>query len=85
MGTVWRASAVAAHAHEAGAAGEHSLDGEFGSAAERVAVFVEIAAPAIVMLEQQICGAWNLHGEESTGRLRAGKGRRCQPEVLIYL
>lgn len=63
------------------------LDSEFGPVTEGVAVFVKIAAPAIVMLEQQLCGARNIHGAESTGRKRAGKGRRCQPahvaDVLI--
>lgn len=57
----------------------YALDGEFGPVAEGVAMFVEIAAPAIVMLEQQLCGARNIHGAESTWRLRAGKGRRHQP------
>ncbi|APS36969.1 hypothetical protein BGV46_25280 [Serratia marcescens] len=41
-----------AHAHGAGAAGEHALDGEFGPVAEGVTVFVEIAAPAV------ICCGW---------------------------
>lgn len=44
-----------------------------------VAVFFEIAAPAVVMLEQQLCGARNIHGAESTVRQRAGKGHRRQP------
>lgn len=42
-------------------------------------MFVEIAAPAVVMLEQQLCGTRNIHGAESTGRYRAGKVRRRQP------
>lgn len=42
-------------------------------------MFVEIAASAIVMLEQQLCGARNIHGAESTGWQCAGKGRRRQP------
>lgn len=42
---------VTAHAHGAGAAGEHALDGGFGPVAEGVAVFVEIAAPAIIVVE----------------------------------
>jgi hypothetical protein len=42
-------------------------------------VFVEIAAPAVVMLEQQFCGSRNVHGAEFTGRQRTGKGRRRQP------
>ncbi len=68
MSTVWRCTAVASNAHGTGAAGEHALDGEFGPVAKRVAMFVEIAAPAIVMLEQQLCGSRNIHGAESTGR-----------------
>jgi len=55
------------------------LDGKFGPDAECVAVFVDIAAPAIVMLEQQLCGSRNIHGAESTMWQRAGKGRRRQP------
>lgn len=50
-------------------------------------MFVEIPAPAVVILEQQLCGSWNIHGAESTGRQRAGKGHRCQPahvaDVLV--
>lgn len=42
-------------------------------------MFVEIAAPAVVMLEQQLCGARNIHGAKSTGRYRAGKVRRREP------
>lgn len=42
-------------AHETGAAGEHALDGEFGPVAEGVAVFIKVLAPAVVMLEQQLC------------------------------
>jgi len=84
---VRRAAAIAAHAHGTGAAGKHAFDGEFGPVAEGVAVFVEIAAPAVIMLEQQFCGAWNIHGAKSTGWQRAGKGYRRQPahvaDVLI--
>lgn len=47
-----------------------------GAVAEGVAVFVEIAAPDVVMLEQQLCGAGNIHGAESTGRQRTGKVHR---------
>ncbi len=79
VGTVRRGAAVAAYTHGTGAAGEHAFDGEFGPVAEGIAVFVEIAAPAAIMLEQQFCGARNIHGAEFTGWQRAGKGRRCQP------
>lgn len=68
MGAIRRGAAVTAYAHGAGAAGEHALDGEFGPVAEGVTLFVEIAAPAVVMLEQQFCGSRNIHGAESTVR-----------------
>nr|ULG10348.1 hypothetical protein 158p1_00085 [Serratia entomophila]ULG11147.1 hypothetical protein 345p_00111 [Serratia entomophila]ULG11469.1 hypothetical protein 398p_00118 [Serratia entomophila] len=42
-------------------------------------MFVEIAAPAIIVLEQQLCGARNIHGAKSTVGQRAGKGYRRQP------
>lgn len=42
-------------------------------------MFVEIAAPAVIMLEQQFCGSRNIHGAESTGWQWAGKGRRREP------
>ncbi|KAF1366437.1 hypothetical protein [Yokenella regensburgei] len=51
-------------------------DGEFGPVAEGVAVFVEIAAPAIIVVEQQLCQSGNIHGAESTGRQGTGKERR---------
>ncbi len=40
-----------AQQHEAGAAGEHALDGEFGPVTEGVAMFIQVLAPAVVMLE----------------------------------
>lgn len=50
-------------------------------------MFFEIAAPAVIVLEQQLCGSRHVHGAEFTGRQRAGKGRRRQPahvaDVLI--
>lgn len=50
-------------------------------------MFAEIAAPAIIVLEQQLCRSGNIHGAESTGRQGTGKGRRRQPahvaDVLI--
>ncbi len=88
VGAVRRGAAVAANAHGTGAAGEHALDGEFGPVAEGVAVFIEVLAPAIVMLEQQLCRSGNIHGAESTGRQGTGKGPRRAPShasgVLIY-
>ncbi len=52
--------------------------GDMLPVAEGVAVFVEIAAQAVVMLEQQLCGARDIHDAESTGRQRAGKVHRRQ-------
>ena len=50
-------------------------------------MFVEIAAPAIVMLEQQLCGARNIHSAEYRGWQGRGKEPRRQPahvaDVLI--
>ena len=64
---------------------EKYLEGELSL--KVVAVFVEIAALAIVMLEQQLCRSGNIHGAESTGLQGTGKGRRRQPalapDVLI--
>ena len=74
MGAVRRGTAVAANAHAAGVAGvagvagEHALNGKFGPVAEGVTVFVEILAPAVVMLEQQLCRSRNIHDAEFTGR-----------------
>ncbi len=82
VGAVRRGAAVAANAHGTGAAGEHALDGEFGPVAEGVAVFIEVLAPAAIMLEQQLCRSGNIHGAESTGRQGTGKGlgaRRLTP------
>ncbi|CAI1984821.1 Uncharacterised protein [Serratia quinivorans] len=79
VGAVRRGATVAANAHGTGAAGEHALDGEFGPVAEGVAVFIQVLAPAIVMLEQQLCRSGNIHGAESTGRQGTGKGSRRPP------
>lgn len=37
-------------------------------------MFVEIAAPAVVILEQQLCGARNVHGVVFTGWRGEEKG-----------
>ncbi len=89
MGAVRRGATVTAHAHEVGAAGEHAFDGEFGPVAEGVTIFVEIATPAVIVLEQQLYRARYVHGAGSTGRQRAGKGHRRQSahvaDVIIFL
>lgn len=46
-------------------------------------MFVEIAAPAIIVLEQQLCRSGNIHGAESTGRQGRGKGHRRQPAHVV--
>ncbi len=73
MCAVRRGTAITANTHEAGAAGEHALDGEFGPVAEGVAMFIQILAPAVVMLEQQLCGSRNIHCAEYRGRQGMGK------------
>jgi len=85
--TIRRGTAITANAHEAGAAGEHALDGEFGPVAEGVAVFIQVLGPAVVMLEQQLCRSRNVHGAEYRGWQGRGKGPRRQrahvADVLI--
>lgn len=82
--------ALTAKVHDAGAAGEHVFNGEFCSVAERVAVFINVLAPAVVMLEQQICGLgiYIIHDAEFTIRQRTTKGHPRQlahvADVLIY-
>jgi hypothetical protein len=61
---VRRGTAITANAHEAGAAGEHALDGMFGPVAEGIAVLFQVQALVVIMLEQQLCGSRNIHGAE---------------------
>ena len=85
---VRRGTAITVNAHEASTAGEHALDGEFGPVAEGIAMFIQILAPAVVMLEQQLCGSRNVHCAEYRGWQVMGKGPRRQRAqvagVLIY-
>ncbi len=51
-------------------------------------MFIEIAAPAVIVLEQQLCGSRNIHYAEYRGGQVMGKEPRRQPAhvsgVLIY-
>ncbi len=62
MCTVRRTAAVAADAHGAGATGEHALNGETGPLADVVAVFFEVAVPAVIDGEEEFGGAGDVHG-----------------------
>lgn len=64
MCAVRRAAAIATHAHGAGSAGKHALDGEFGPVAELVTIFHEESLPAVIVLEQELCGARYVHDAE---------------------
>lgn len=48
--------------------------GRVGSSRCRGRMFVEVAAPVVIMLEQQFCRARNMHGAESTGWTGQEKG-----------
>ncbi len=52
---VRRAAAIAANAHGTGSAGKHALDGEFGPVGELMAILLEEAFPALVVLKQKLC------------------------------
>jgi hypothetical protein len=58
---VRRAAAIAANAHGAGTAGKHALDREFGPVAELMAILLKEAIPAIIVLEQELCGSRYVH------------------------
>lgn len=51
-------------------------------------MFIQVLAPAVVMLEQQLCGSRNIHCAEYRGWQGMGKEPRRQPAhvagVLIY-
>lgn len=47
--------------HGAGAAGEHALDGEFSPVAELVTILLKEAFPALIVLEQELCGSRYVH------------------------
>ncbi len=55
------AAAIASHAHGTGTAGKHALDGEFGPVGELMAILLEEAFPALVVLEQELCGSRYVH------------------------
>lgn len=64
MRAVRRAAAIASHTHGAGPAGKHALDGKSGPVAELVTIFLEEAIPAVIVLEQELCGARDVHDAE---------------------
>ena len=51
-------------------------------------MFIQVLAPAVVMLEQQLCGSRNIHCVKYRGWQGMGKDPRRQPAhvagVLIY-
>ncbi len=59
-----RCTAVAAYAHGAGPAGEHALNAEAGPLADAVAVFFEVAVPAVIDGEEEFGGAGYIHETE---------------------
>ena len=61
MGAVRGTAAIASHAHSAGTTGEHSLDREFGPVAELMAILLKEAIPAVIVLEQELCGSRYVH------------------------
>lgn len=73
MGTARRGTAVAANAHCAGATGKHALNTEAGPLADAVAVFFEVAVPAVIDGEQEFGGAGDIHGTDYKGEHRPCK------------
>jgi len=61
---VRRGAAVTAYAHGAGPAGEHALNTEAGPLADVVAVFFEVAVPAVIDGEEEFGGAGYIHETE---------------------
>lgn len=61
MRAISGAAAVVANPHGAGSTGEHALDGKFGPVAEQMAIFIEEAFPAFIVLEQELCGSRYVH------------------------
>lgn len=62
MCAVRRGAAVTAYAHGAGALGKHPLNTEAGPLADAVAVFFEVAVPAVIDGEEEFGGAGDMHG-----------------------
>ena len=58
---VRRAAAIAANAHGAGPAGKHALNRESGAVAELMAILLEEAIPAVIVLKQELCGSRYVH------------------------
>ncbi|MNG55990.1 hypothetical protein D3C79_140620 [compost metagenome] len=54
-------AAITSHTHGTGTAGKHALDGEFGPATELMAILLKEALPAVIVLEQELCGSRYVH------------------------
>lgn len=76
--TVRRAAAIASYTHGAGSAGKHALDGEFGPVGELMAILLEEALPALVVLEQKLCRSRYVHDAQYKMRLGRWKGLRLR-------
>lgn len=61
MSTVRLTAAIASYPHGSGSAGQHALDGEFGPVGELMAILLEEAFPALVVLEQKLCRSRYVH------------------------
>ncbi len=72
------AAAVVVNPHGTGAAVEHALDGELGPVAELMAIFLEEAFPAFIVLEQKLCGSRYLHDAQYKMRRGRWKGLRLR-------
>ena len=73
MCAVRRGAAVTAYAHGAGSAGEHALNTEAGPLADAVAVFFEVAVPAVIDGEEELSGAGDIHETEYKAERRSCK------------
>lgn len=81
MCAVRRCAAVAASAHGAGPAGEHALNAEAGPLADAVAVFFEVAVPAVIDGEEEFSGTGDMHGAEYKAELRSCKYPKLRSSV----
>ena len=73
MCAVRRGTAVTADAHGAGATGEHALNGKLSPVADAVAVFFEVAVPAVIDGEEKLGGAGYIHETEYKAERRSCK------------
>ncbi len=61
------------HSNSAGAAGAHALNGKLGPLADAVAMFFEIAVPAVIDGEKEFGGTRDIHGAEYKAELQSCK------------